>query len=697
MEPQDKGCLDCKRYSALLLLALLIFFIYSNTFYASWHLDDYHNITQNPRLKIRNFTPESLSKTFYAAHDRGLYLGNTLYRPIPCLSFALNWYFGESNLFGYHLVNIIIHFLTAFMLFLTILSLFNSPNLKNKYQDSAYFIALFSAVIWAVNPLQTQAVTYVVQRMASMAAMFYILGMYFYIKGRLNRFRINQIFCYLGSFLGFTLAVASKENAVIFPFALILVEIVFFQDLSRSRIRKAFLWAMFAGSILLILAGVLILFHGVPQWFLETYEGRLFTPLQRLMTEPRVLIFYLSQLFYPVPTRLSIEHDISVSTSLLHPWTTLPSIIIVVMLIVFGFLQLRKQPLLSFAILFFFLNHLIESTIIGLELVFEHRNYLPSMFLFLPVAASFKRLLDYYRNQKRSMYLILITFLTLVVMGFGIGTYIRNMAWATEESLWTDATEKAPESSRACHNLAWGYFELTGQYDMAMDLYPRCLQLKPHSKYHKALTLNNMASICFKRKDFEKAAELWEKAFNNHPKLEFLRYRLAMALASKGDLGPASAHLDDLISKRPTKADYNFLKGSILLKQQRYQEALPYLRKVLKQKPDSIKAMTKLGMAFHHMKDYRRAELFFKNAHSRDPEDIAVLLWLIEINLKTDDRIESGRYMNKLLSLHDVNSVVSGINNVATGMPLSSKELLIHEIASKLNRDFEILIHPEDR
>jgi hypothetical protein len=172
------------RCTAFALLFLLIFVVYSNTLQASWHLDDYHNIVQNAALRINDLQPRTIFQTFFTTSEENLVLEKKLYRPLACLSFALNWYVGKDNLFGYHLVNIGIHFLTAFILFRTILYLLRSPNLKNRYRDREYFIALFSAVLWAVNPLQTQAVTYIVQRMASLAAMFYLVGIYLYVRGR---------------------------------------------------------------------------------------------------------------------------------------------------------------------------------------------------------------------------------------------------------------------------------------------------------------------------------------------------------------------------------------------------------------------------------------------------------------------------------------------------------------------------------
>ncbi len=166
------------------LLFVLIFSAYSNTFQAAWHLDDYPNIVRNAQLHLRSIDSSSLLKTFYAHPESS----RVLYRPISCLTFALNWYWGKDNVVGYHIVNLFIHFSTASILFLTILNLLKSPNLKNKFRNSQYPIAFLSAAFWMLNPIQTQAVTYVVQRMSSLSGMFYILGIYFYIKWRFIKF-----------------------------------------------------------------------------------------------------------------------------------------------------------------------------------------------------------------------------------------------------------------------------------------------------------------------------------------------------------------------------------------------------------------------------------------------------------------------------------------------------------------------------
>ena len=231
-----------KKWIAFALLLTLILLVYSNTFNASWHFDDYPNINKNPRIKITNLKPGTILQTFVASRDGGLYLGRKVYRPVACLTLALNWYVGQDNVLGYHVVNISIHLITAFILFLTMLRLFSTPNLQGKYTGSEYFIALLAATLWAINPIQTQAVTYIVQRMASMAAMFYILSIYFYLRGRLSALPKDRIRLYLFCGISFLLAIGSKENALTLPLALIVLEIIFFQDVTRPRARRFLLW-----------------------------------------------------------------------------------------------------------------------------------------------------------------------------------------------------------------------------------------------------------------------------------------------------------------------------------------------------------------------------------------------------------------------------------------------------------------------
>ena len=336
-----------------IILLVLIGLVYSNSFQAIWTLDDAQNILQNKQVQIEDLLPETLYKTFFSPQHPDAHGNPGLNRPLPHLSFALNWYFGKDSPSGYRLVNILIHFLTAFVLFLVVRDLIDSPALKGKYETKKDDIALLSAALWAVNPVQTQAVVYIVQRMATFACLYYLLAIWCYIQARKSEQARSRIIFFLLTLISFLAGVFSKENALLLPAALILVEFIFYQDLARKKTQRLFGYLVVAGTGLILVSCGLILLKGN---FFQAfgYSERLFTVWERLLTEPRIILFYLSQIFYPVPTRLSIVHDVVLSRSLIDPWTTLPAIMAVLALIGFGFAQMRKRPLLSFGLLFFF-------------------------------------------------------------------------------------------------------------------------------------------------------------------------------------------------------------------------------------------------------------------------------------------------------------------------------------------------------
>ena len=263
-----------KRLLVLFFFILIIVLIYSNSFNASWQFDDRPNILDNRGLHINSLNPASLIRTFFTSPQEGGSIGNRLYRPIPCLTFAINWYFGKDNVAGYHAVNLAVHLLTAYLLYLAILNLLKAPNLQKPYGGSENFIAVFAAVLWAINPIQTQAVTYIVQRMASMAAMFYILSIYFYIKTRQSQYAIRRTLLLLGCAFSFIFALASKENTATLPFAIIFIEMIGFQDLSSPGVRKAFLGGVIAGGGLLVVFSVWLFLPGGPFAFVKGYGGR---------------------------------------------------------------------------------------------------------------------------------------------------------------------------------------------------------------------------------------------------------------------------------------------------------------------------------------------------------------------------------------------------------------------------------------
>jgi hypothetical protein len=304
--------------------------------------------------------------------------GKVSSRVFSYFTFALNYYFGEFNVFGYHLVNLFIHIASALFLYWFLILTFNLPSLKEHYSSVSYKAALFASLIFVSHPIQTQSVTYIVQRMASMAGMFYLLSMVLYIKGRLSSGRVRVLY-FCGTGLSYLWGVFSKENVAILPLFIALYELYFFQNWDLGWRRNKVLFGLFASLVILGTFGFIIWGKGYIQFIKEGYHYLPFTMSEGVLTQFRIVLYYLNLLVYPHPSRLNLDYDFPISRTILDPVTTLLSVLTVAGLIGYSIWTAKKRPILSFFILWYFGNLVIESSILPLELVYEHRLYLPSV------------------------------------------------------------------------------------------------------------------------------------------------------------------------------------------------------------------------------------------------------------------------------------------------------------------------------
>jgi len=459
------------------LLALIIAIIYSNTLFQEWHFDDYPNIIEDTILHWKNITFNSIWNTVTTDG----FGQNSISRPIPRLTFALNYYFTGLNTLSYHLTNIVIHLITSFFVYLVFqktLIILKTRGGVNFADYTCQDIALLGAVLWAIHPLQTQAVTYIVQRMASMAAMFYIMAMFFYIQGRLKDGEFKAVLFFCATFVFWLFAVLSKENAVLLPLSIIIYELIFF-GLTKRKILYIlcllFLFAVSAVCVLLFTQGnnsgsLYEMYSALLDRINEPYTHRPFNMMERLLTEPRILVWYLFLIFCPISDFLSLESDITVSTGIFQPISTFTSIIYLLMILSVSVFYYKKIKIISYAVLFFFVNHIVESTFFGLELYFEHRNYLPSIFLYLAISYGLMRLYSYYQDKNRVVMNYLITFfIVCILVSEGNATYLRNDVWQTEETLHQDNLVKVPNNIRPKVSLS-SYYIRQGKFEEAVKL-----------------------------------------------------------------------------------------------------------------------------------------------------------------------------------------------------------------------------------
>jgi Flp pilus assembly protein TadD len=621
-----------RKIVAFCVLLVSISLVYSNTLDVPAHFDDHVNIFDNSKIHLSELSYQSVKQAFHAHPNTQI----TLYRPVAMLSFGINWYIGQADVRGYHMVNIAIHIATAFLLFLTVFSLIDSPVLNDKYKKHQYGIALLTATLWALNPIQTQAVTYIVQRMAAMGAMFYLLAIFAYIKGRLS----TNVHWYIVCFMAFMLALGCKEHTITLPLSLFLVEVLFFQSLKKQRTTIKFFTSFVVIINICIFVGGKIFLNGNVFSFLNAFAGREYSLSGRLLTEPRVLVFHLSQIFYPIAERFSIEHDFTISTSLFEPITTLFSFVVVIFLLVLALFKFRKYPLTSFAILFFFLAHSVESTIIPLELVFEHRNYLPSFFLFLPVAVGFFLLHARCRQRTGLSRFIVGIFVFLLITLQGMGCYVRNLAWASEFSLWEDALQKAPGRARPAYWLG-RYYHLRGHLDKAMDYYEKSYSYRAERpKYSKAIALNGMAGIFLLKNENEKGIQLLQKAVTTFPEFDSGLLNLVRELAKQSRFNEAVEPAEKLLKIAPKSSGYHYLNGLIHLRLNNYGKSINYFQKGLDLDPQDSIIMSALSMAYQGKGEPVKASELLNQALILAPQNERIALAFIENKIRSGNKSE---------------------------------------------------------
>lgn len=676
-----------KMNNNFLVYALFLFLLipcYSNSFNASWQLDDKPNILNNRRVHIDNLMPGTLWSTFYAKPGND----HILYRPIANLSFAVNWYLGKNNSFGYHVVNFSIHLATSIILYSTFLLLFSTPAVVGHYGAPNYrFIATLGAALWAINPIHTQAVTYIVQRMAILAAFFYILGIYFYLIGRLSRKRSRKIFYLAGCLLSYLFALGVKENAIMLPVILLLIELAFFRENHKANDGKPNIMRIGAAIFLFGCFSYMtsVKFDGL-DFLLNGYENRPFSMPERLMTEARIVIWYIGLIFYPSPHRLSVAHDVTLSMSLASPWTTIPAMITIAALVVLAIWRLKKNVFLSFGILYFLINHIVESSILPLELIFEHRNYLPSMFLFLPVATSIKSLLDSDALKNRNVYHLMVAFIPLLLIALGWSTYYRNAVWRTEKTLWEDAKLKAPNNVRPLTTLADALVKvenpLRKDLDRALGLYFKSLQLDKARNNMETIILGNMADIYVKKQDLSSAIKLYQEALRRDPEYVRAGYDLSVLLSATGQMEAAKCEIDKILNAGYVHEDYYNLKGTILMWQQQPEAALVQFRTSLSLTKNKTKPFIGIGSALSALGHYRQAEWFLRLAHNAQPDSIATLFLLIENGILNVDDNSSAIWTQRLLRDHSLQTIEKWLKMLPTfyQMPPVS----VDRIASKI-------------
>jgi tetratricopeptide (TPR) repeat protein len=636
----------------------------------TFHFDDYPNIVTQAALQIERANPSALlGAALGGAHPT---------RPVANLTLAFDWWRGGGSPRPFQWTNLLIHVMGAllvFALFRMALALQRSPG--DRFLAVS---ALFGAAWWALHPIQVQAVTYIIQRMASLSAVLVVAAVLAYIHGRrdpVRRWRWVAV-----AALCSLLAALTKENAWVLPVLILLAEFSLVRTagrLVRSRLDVVLILVpVFAGLYLL---GALATETGpISDWIRGTYQRRAFTMEERLLTQPRVIVFHFSQLIWPLPGRFSIEHAFSLSRNLFTPVMTLPALMLVCVWISVGLWCLASpvRRVAGFFILWVPLTLAIESSIIGLELVFEHRMYLPTVGIAGLLAIGFRWVLT---RTTASFKAATVALCTASIAGLLVSTLVRVPEWASDVTLMERAYDRTPKSPRVIGNLGAAYLN-AGKLETAGDLLQRATELDPewpqawynlatwHARlrhtvaaeaaYRRALQLTPESALTWQSLgDLYRESGQARKATMAYGEALRIAPQRTDALRRRGRLlsdafGQHDAALRDLNQARMLGGNsYSLLvdRGAVLGRLSRAMEAVADFTAAIRLKPQEPRAYYNRGLTYLNIGDNDAARQDFSTAVQFDPFYADAYVGLASVSLMQGRPAEARAGFEHALSL----------------------------------------------
>jgi len=526
----------------LLFFALfsILLILYFPSFSVPFYLDDYPSIIENPA--IYDITQLDKIWAFYFP------------RFIGYLSFSLNYTISGESPFTYHLANFIIHFLAGIGVFFLTRILLTS--LKSDIDKSyLYTIPFIAALIFLIAPQQTQAVTYIVQRLSSMSAMFYIYALVTYSYARLN----SKHYLFILTFVFAGLALFTKQNTATLPIAVLIIELIFFQKMDKAQWKKFILVSI---PVISIFAFTIYQYFDLSLERLDYLTRSLQTDTlsreQYFATQILVVWHYIVQFF--IPTDLHLDYDYPVQQSLFS-FKIISALIAHIVLIMAAYFYRKQQPIIFFAVVFYYLAHLIESSIVPIpDIVFEHRNYLPNMGLSILVA-----MLTYLLWQQKNLQQLTLIGLSLLILWFSYHTFSRNIIWTKPVEFYINETKHSPNKERVWADLG-KYYLKEKKYNQALKTFGKALNLGKKGNTINALPttfLNTYFALIYT---------------NQLKKAIYFESIIPINMLSKHD-----------------KAVFYYMKGNRQIKMKQLNQAQQSLKTALQNNPDYTDAKTRLA------------------------------------------------------------------------------------------------------
>jgi hypothetical protein len=491
----------------LFLVAALTALLYLPGLPGEFIFDDTHNFQNLERWSANQIGWH----TVVLNHQAG-----PLGRPLTMATFLANTAVSGVDPFAFKATNLILHLGIGLLVFAVARRLSGrDPRLAQQ----AELVALGTATVWLLHPIMVGTVLYAVQRMAMLAALFMLLAILTYLRGREllegGEPRRGAIWIFVGVPLFTVLGALSKENALLAPLICAVIELTLFKPASGKQRQKAARVFLVVGAALpvAIALGIMIV---NPAFYFDGFANRPFTPIERLMTQSRVLFDYVGQLLLPRGQAMSLfRDDYVVSAGPLSPWTTLASLVGWGVIVSIALAARNRLPLFTAGIGIFLVGHAMESSIFPLLIYFEHRNYFPSLGLFLAIAAAIAWGWQYLSTRiARPKFWPAISLAALGAV-LAVATFARAATWASNEVLLNQQLQHHPNSRSIRMELAQIEMNRNPPAVAAAQTHYRHLSNLDRPSTRLIGTLGLAASNCYSGRDVDSIAI--EHAFSETP------------------------------------------------------------------------------------------------------------------------------------------------------------------------------------
>jgi Tfp pilus assembly protein PilF len=566
-----------------LLPALVIIcvglYAYRNSLRGPFVFDDVHAILNNPT--IHQLWPPwqvlSPPQADTAVSGRG----------VVNLSLAVNYALGGLNVWGYHVVNLAIHILGALVLYGVVRRTLLCASLRDRYGDEARWLALAVALIWVVHPLQTESVTYLIQRTESLMGFFFLLTLYCVTRGAMSS---DQRGWYAAAIVSCALGMGSKEVMVVAPLTVLLYDRAFLSRSFREALRaRAALYAGLSGCWLILVGLVASGSHAASAGF-----GLSVTPWEYAWTQPGVIVHYLRLSFWPSPLVLDY-YDWPVARTVA---TVVPAGALVLALLVATLWAVRRRPHLGFLGGWFFLILAPTSSVMPLigEFAAERRMYLPLAAVIALVVIGWHvvlggicRRLGWGSGRRR---IVEVVVLVAMVATLAQLTVRRNEDYRSEVTLWSDVVAKRPNNARGHYNLGIT-LATQGKLNEAIAQYSEALRIRPNFlEAH-----NNLGIALATQGKLDEGIAQYSEALRIYPADAEAHTNLGNALITQGKLDEAMAHYSEALRINPNSAQAHNNLGNALKRQGKLDEAITHYSEAVRIYPAFKEAHYNLATA----------------------------------------------------------------------------------------------------